>query len=361
MDLTLFLLVGASYFILIAAFTVGIFRLKPTKEANLKKPFISVLIPFKDEVVNLPKLIDDLSHQTYTNYEVILIADHVAEGWLNLLHTLVKKHQNIQIVNSPNVGKKGALKYGLTYAKGELITYTDADCRVNTKWLETINNHFDHKTDLLIGSVILSPTKTLFQQIQALEMQSLMASTAGSCAINHPIMSSGANLTIRKTIYSQLSEAYIKEDVSSGDDMFLLMALKKQHKNGIKFMRDTNGIVSTTPEKNLKSFVKQRMRWTSKSGSYRDAAIIASAIIVLLTNTLAIAGFFINAKMAFLFVVGKIIIDFPILFFTAKWFKGQQNLSVYLITEIIYPFYVTISVLGGMLLPLKWKGEKVRR
>lgn len=361
MELFVFLLIGIPYLLLISALTVGFIRIKPINNSTENTPFITVLVPFKDEVLNLPLLIKDLTDQSYKNYEVLLIADHVASGWQERLQFITDDYPNINIISSPNKGKKGALTFGLTQAKGEIIAYTDADCRVTSYWLETINNYFDSKTNMVLGPVIMSPVDTIFERIQALEMQSLMASTAGSSALNHPIMCSGANLAVRKSVYSDLSDSYIKEKVSSGDDMFLMMSLQKQKKRSIKFMKNANGIVSTEPEKGLINFFRQRMRWTSKSTSYTSADVIVSAIIVLLTNSLAIFGFFINPQIAFVFLVGKIIIDFPIIYLSASMFKDSQNLSVYLLTELMYPFYVVLSAIGGLLFPLTWKGQKVKK
>ena len=361
MELFIFFLVGIPYLLLITALTLGFLRIKLPKGQIEQTRLISVIVPFKDEILNLPQLITDLSQQTYAHYEVLLIADHVKDGWLERLKSKYKKLPNLHIVSSPNRGKKGALKHALSLAKGDIIAYTDADCRVSPHWLTTINNHFDKETNMVLGPVIISPVDTPFERIQALEVQSLMASTAGSVALGHPIMSSGANMAVRKSVYQKLPAHVLNESVSSGDDMFLMMNLQKQFKGSIKFMKEAKGIVSTLPENSIKAFFRQRMRWTSKSTSYTSLDVISSAVIVLLANTLILGGFLINPKYTFVFLVIKMVVDFPILYLSTTTLKGGNNLSVYLITEILYPFYVVISAFGGLLVPLKWKGEKVRK
>lgn len=361
MTLLLFFIFGTPYIALILVYTFGFLRLKNRPKYNRKQLSISVIVPFKDEVVNLPVLIESLSRQTHTNYDVILVADNVNAGWLDLLHKIIKRTRGIKIVESRGRGKKAALKTGLEYAKGEIIAYTDADCIVSQHWLSSIDKQFDETTNMVIGAVIMEPVHTFFQRMQALEYQSLMVSAAGSASLGFPTMCSGANLAVRKTVYKSLPNDVLKENISSGDDMFLMFGIQKYHKGSIRFMKETQALVTTPPTKDIKSFFQQRMRWTSKSPNYTNTYVIFTALIVLFANALLLFGMFINAKYTFVYYLIKISVEFQILYLSAQFFRGFLNLSTFLVTSIAYPFYIIYTAIGGLIMPLKWKENSVKK
>lgn len=361
MELLLFIIFGAPYCVIILLYTFGFLRLKNTPPPNRKQIPITVIVPFKDEVVNLPYLIDNLNNQTHTNYNVILVADHVNQAWLHLLYKLIKRKPKITIIENTGHGKKIALKTGLKQASGHLIAYTDADCRVSPQWLSSIDKQFDTHTNMVIGPVVMEPATTIFERMQALEYQSLMVSAAGSASVGLPTMCSGANLAVRKEVYSKLPTDVLKEHVSSGDDMFLMFGIEKYFPGTIRFMKDNQALVTTLPQKSIKTFFEQRMRWTSKSPSYTSSYVIITAFIVLFANLLLILGLFLNPKWTFIYFLIKLSIEFLILYLSAPFFRGLLNLSSFLITEICYPFYILLTAIGGLLLPLKWKKSSVQK
>jgi glycosyltransferase involved in cell wall biosynthesis len=107
---------------------------------------ISVIIPVRNEAENIQNLLDDLEKQTYPKdlFEVIIADDSSTDNTLEIVKSFKSKTSNSLIINelsdiernlSP---KKRAINSSIQLAKGELITTTDGDCRVNPKWLETI-------------------------------------------------------------------------------------------------------------------------------------------------------------------------------------------------------------------------------
>jgi hypothetical protein len=107
------------------------------------------------------------------------------------------------------------------------------------------------------------------------------------------------------------------------------------------------------------------MRWTSKSPGYTDFGVILTALSVLLINLglLISGGYGLLTGLwqpLLLLVISKLIIDFPILIAVATFMKQKRLLGYYLPLQVILPFYVVSTTLGGFLSTVSWKGRPVK-
>ena len=350
--------IGFTYLFLMLHITSGWKRLEEEKlSENPSNLFISVVIPFKNEENNLPELLQKLSAQFYQNFEVILVNDHSAD---NFLQNIAPYESQIKLFNAATHGKKGALKQGIAQAKGDLIVCTDADCSPSPNWLQAIAQYQEKENcDLIIAPVQMVAGNTFFSKMQSLEFASLIATGAGAAAANMPILCNGANLAFTPKAWQE-SIVDLKEVEASGDDMFLLMSIKKR-KGKIRFLKSAAAIVQTASCETISDFFNQRKRWVSKSKSYSDIQIILVALLVLgvcsaILGALA-AGFFnpLFWKAALFLYLLKLLADISILMPTAKFFRVEKLLIYIPLLELIYPFYVLISVIGGFLGRFRWK------
>ncbi|MDP4291879.1 MAG: hypothetical protein Q8908_12420, partial [Bacteroidota bacterium] len=124
-------------------------------------------------------------------------------------------------------------------------------------------------------------------------------------------------------------------------------------------------IVTTGAQPDLKSFLKQRMRWTSKSTGYTDLGIVLTAISVLLINLGIPAGLVYGLMTGlwqpfFLIWISKLIIDYPLLLAVASFMDQKPLIKYYLPVELILPFYVIFAAFGGLFSTVSWKGRPVK-
>ena len=192
----------------------------------------------------------------------------------------------------------------------------------------------------------------IFNIIEKIEFASLQAVTAYTALINNPIMCNGANLIIRRTTYLQYINS-INTSIASGDDMFMLHALKK-NKSKINYLYNSNYIVKTKGTNSLKKFLLQRTRWAAKSINYTDPTTIFTAIIVALINIfLFITSFFLLSTTYFLFptpcslflifsiiIIIENIIMLPYLFKYKQYRILKYYPIIFPIMSLLYPFYI---------------------
>lgn len=354
------ILISAIYFSLIALFIKG-WNQTPTfhfRNDLPSKTEISVVVACRNEAENLPTLLKALKNQSIDSFQLILIDDYSTDSTFEIMKQAQKIFENILILKSTNYGKKQALKLGIENSKNDLIITTDADCSPTPQWLETIIQfQIQTKSDLIIGPVAIHPANTLFEKMQQLEFLSLVSSGAGAAGIGQAIVCNGANLAFQKqTWLDNFTKLQIKSN--SGDDIFLLHALKKQNGN-IHFLKAKEAIVRTKACATTHSFFKQRQRWASKAPLYTDFATIVVAIIVFAVSLLQLilfVGSFISSEFLLyltMLTVSKLIVDSYFLFQTALFFGQKITAKAFFTLAVIYPFYIVYSAISGILKGIK--------
>ena len=367
--LNIIMIFAALYLICIGAFTYGLSLYKTCRDAALPHPAIniSILIAARNEGTNIEKLLQSLYNQSFdkAKFEVIIVDDHSTDNTSKVSEhfRVLYPEMNLKILKATGSGKKQAISQALHTAENELVMVTDADCELPEHWIESMVGYFvQNNLKMLLGPVLLSPANTLFEKLQVLEHLSLIASTAGSAAINMPVMCNGANMMYDRQAALDVEKYRTDMKIASGDDMFLMEQFIKHYGSySVKFLLDNEAIVKTETKPNLKSFFRQRKRWASKTKAYTNWKIIATALIVLMFNLSIVfffaAGFFMKVFWIFfvLYVILKTLIDFPILKRITHFMQQQKLLRWMFPLEFIYPFYVVFTAFSGLFTNVKWK------
>jgi len=107
--------------------------------SNSPRPWISVVIPIKDEKDNLPPLTEQLvkvlsTHERSrtTPFEILYIDDGSTDGSSQLMDHLAAQHPQIRVLHfDRNYGKTAALDTGFKHAGGDLILTMDGDLQLD--------------------------------------------------------------------------------------------------------------------------------------------------------------------------------------------------------------------------------------
>lgn len=357
------------YSLIILYFLYGWQKLKPFiySDFNTQIP-ISIIVACRNEEENIQKLLECLTKQSYPKEktEIIIINDHSTDNTRDIILRFTKNLPQIKLLDLTDTmrGKKDALAFGIKNSKSDIIITTDADCVMKQDWLNTMIQYYaEHKPKILVGSVSFIKTSNIFNKLQALEFLSLIGSGAGAIGINKSIMCNGANLLFEKALYKNSNT---QNNLASGDDIFLMLYAKSIDKKSIHFIKSSKAIVYTKPSKTIRDFFYQRVRWTSKSKAYRDFDIIFTAIFVTLANLVLASSFiysFFNHSFLSIFVllfIFKSIVDLVLIIPVSIFFSHTRNLYLFFPLQIIYPFYIVITVIFGLTGNFTWKGRYFR-
>ncbi len=331
-----------------------------------KLPRVSVVVPVRNEAEGIVSLLEDLARQDYPDeqYEVIIVDDRSTDRTAEISGEFIRDLPHFHLKYSPASGKKAALHAGIRASEGNLILTTDGDCRMGERWIVEMVREFSAPgARLVFGAVALSPRKGWFRKMQSLEQAALTGIAAGAAGIHRPILCNAANLAFYREDYL----AYRSETPArspSGDDIFLLLWIKKKWPGAIRFTASAGSLVSTKPAGTAREFFNQRIRWTSKSRHYRDRDIIATAVLVYLVNFLLLAGAaacIAGLYPCLLFLTCfsvKSLTDLVLLFSILGHYRDRKLLALFLPLEIIYFVYVSITGLAGQVMPYTWKHRR---
>lgn len=343
---------------------IGLPRFAPT-DAVYPQVKISVVVPMRNEEQHIGLLLHDIVLQTYPAglFRVIVVNDHSTDGSVAIADTFAKKHPCVFLLHlSAKQGKKAALQHALPYLS-ELAVTVDADCRVQPAWLETIARCYEARHPaMIIGPVMITRGQDFFSKCQALEMMSLIGTSAAATAWERPLMCSGANLIMERSIMERYAYIY-DSHVLSGDDMMMMLEIKKKYPKRIVYLKTALAVAETAPISGLSGFLRQRNRWVSKSSHYTDRDVIAVALIVFCANlsivVCLITGFFQVEYLwwALILWLAKTLVDLPFLISLAYFWKRKDLMQVFFPAQLLYPFYVVWTGIAGNIIPVKWKGR----
>ena len=361
------------YAILIIAVSIGWWKLKVFKKSGTKpKISVSVIVAVRNEAGNIETLLHSLLQQDYQHLEIIIVDDHSTDGTKILLEELsenLKTGQELKILTlsmEEGSGKKAALSLGINSSSGELIVITDADCTAGVSWIRSLASFYtEYKPQMILGPVRMADDGTFFGKLQSLEFISLISSAAGSCNAGFPLLANGANIAFTRQAFDNSGGFSENMQYPSGDDMFLMMNIKRNFgSQSIRFIKATEAIVNTPSTLGLKPFLQQRMRWVSKSRGYTDPVLILTSVLVFLANAcLVVAGvsallFPVSYKFFLLFFLTKLIIDMPLMLSYSKFQKSTALMWLFPVMELLNAVYTLFIGIVGNFGKYEWKGRK---
>lgn len=97
-------------------------------------PFVSVVIPARNERRNIERCVRSVLATRYPNVEVIVVDDHSTDGTGELARAVAAGDARLRVLEAPPLepgwfGKQWACAAGAHVARGTLLLFTDADTR----------------------------------------------------------------------------------------------------------------------------------------------------------------------------------------------------------------------------------------
>lgn len=94
-------------------------------------PKVSVVVASYNGGRTLPACLDSLTHLNYPNYEIILVDD----GSTDDTARVAAHYPTVRAIHQQNLGLSAARNTGIEAATGEIVAFTDSDCRADEDWL----------------------------------------------------------------------------------------------------------------------------------------------------------------------------------------------------------------------------------
>lgn len=115
----------------------------------MKNPTISVIVPVYNTEKYLPRCIDSILAQTFTDFELLLIDDGSKDNSANICDEYAAKDQRVRVFHKQNGGVSSARNLGLDNAQGEWITFVDSDDWIECEYFSILAS--SSESDIIIS------------------------------------------------------------------------------------------------------------------------------------------------------------------------------------------------------------------
>ncbi len=348
-------------------FSIGAYleRRKEYHTGELKNfPFISVIVPARNEEGNIRQCIESIAKNKYPKdrFEVIAVNDRSTDSTGKILNDLHSSFPNLQIVTVTEEtaihnlkGKPGALEAGIRVSKGSIILMTDADCTVRENWIETIAKGYENPNVGLVASFTHIKGNRIFDKIQAVEWICMNTMGSGGIGIKQPLACYGNNMSVKKSDFDKIG-GYSNIKFSVTEDLALLQAIHKLGRK-IRYITNPEALAVTFPCVDLKEYFNQHHRWAigGLSLGWKAVFFVISSLAVwigIITAIVTYQPIWLGAVL-----ISRIICDFILINPSIRILK-KQKLYPWIIPSVLF-FILIEATLPFLILnkDIKWKGQ----
>ena len=370
----LFLILAAAFYLAVhLGLIIGLRRCKQIQSSL--QPFVSVIVAARNEERTIGQLLEYLSRQTYTHYELIIVNDRSTDNTAAIIADFQEKNPAIKRIDIATVpsdmpAKKNALRTGIKESKGEILCFTDADCFPPPTWVKELVQQFEPEVGLVAGySPYTIPSdktrtngllRTMFFKFIAYEELRAAIWSSGAIGWNLGWLCTGRNLAYRRKVYDEVGGfEKIKQSVSGDDDLFLQL-VRRQTDWGIRYVKTRQSFIPTVPPANFRSFVEQRKRHFSASKVFAFPMMLFFFLYHFANFMLFFSPFlFLLHLLSIPFVIAcigtKLFADTILVFSSARTFDGSTYCRSFVSMEVFYVLYNSLIGPLGIFKKFEWK------
>ena len=115
---------------------------------------LSIIVPVYNVGSFLPKCINSIISQTFTDFELILVDDGSTDNSVEICDAAAKKDSRVRVIHKENGGVVSARKAGLSVAVGKYAGYVDGDDWIDEHMYEHMVNAMEkYNCDMVMCDV----------------------------------------------------------------------------------------------------------------------------------------------------------------------------------------------------------------
>jgi cellulose synthase/poly-beta-1,6-N-acetylglucosamine synthase-like glycosyltransferase len=325
-------------------------------------PCVSVVIPVRNEEMLLPALLAGFEAQTWPDIEFLFIDDGSTDSSPALLKdfkrrcafpvTIITRAENV-MENSGADGKRGfvnrkqrALSCGIAQARGSILLFTDADCKVGPDWVRVMaQNMSAENTGVVLGPVYKETASRGalydYQRFDHMVRGMYIAASAGLGAAGGGF---GNNIAVRKAALD-MAGGYESVPPSVTEDAAMISLIRKKTGYEVHAVYDPATHVFTRCEPTWRRLVGQTLRW-HHGGLFSSDAVtrLSFGTLALLYLLCALCFPLAVIHPPFLIVPAVVFLEIVLGNLPVKSYAGKSsplNLSAYLFHSFFMEYFFT--------------------
>jgi cellulose synthase/poly-beta-1,6-N-acetylglucosamine synthase-like glycosyltransferase len=328
---------------------------------------VSIIIPFRNEVLNIPGLVTSLQAQSYNGpVELVLINDNSTDNSVEIAQRCLQNTRldarilHLQYRQSRKLtSKQQAIDLGIRSAKNNLIILSDADMTFDTEWI----NHLIKKAittpepALVFGHTSIAPINKFFDLIQAFQLEFLFSTAYAFHRGNITGSCMGNNIIISRNAYLKLG-GFDTIGYSIVEDRALFAAFAK-NKFTIAFTDPFFPTAFTPAAPTVRHFFHQMLRW-SRGGLTLNSNLFLPSILLLIQTISSFGMFAILPELPSIIAAGNIMLT--MFFVCIAFHKTRSQINPWVLLLWV-PFLLVEIVIFAFTSVFKtkitWKGRDI--
>ncbi|MFL5733557.1 MAG: glycosyltransferase [Chloroflexia bacterium] len=197
-------------------------------------PFVSIVVPARNEERNLPRLLPSLLGQRYPRYEVIVVDDQSEDATPAILAEWAGRDPKLRVIRGGELpegwkGKPFAMHQGALAATGEWLLFTDADTdhaplALSSTIAYAIAHHIDMLT-ILPQMELGTPSERLVMPIAVMGITALHPASRVNDPGSKVAIANGQYILVRREVYEAVGGAgRVKDKIA--EDLEFAKAVK---------------------------------------------------------------------------------------------------------------------------------------
>jgi peptidoglycan-N-acetylglucosamine deacetylase len=226
--------------------------------SNAFTPFVSVIVPARNEEKVIARTISAILRSDYPSYEVIVVDDGSMDETAAEVKMGFGLDSRVRLFQRENQGKAEALNYGISRSKAEIVIAMDADTLFEKDTIRKLVRRFEMKEmGAVAGNAKVGNRVNMLTRWQALEyITSQNLDRRAFDALNCITVVPGAVGAWRRDLI--LKAGGFTSDTLA-EDADLTISIRRM---GYDIAYEDKAIAFTEAPESLRSFLKQRFRWT---------------------------------------------------------------------------------------------------
>ena len=344
----------------------GLFRLREGRNQRLHT--VSVVVAAKNEERSMGACLRALLAQDYPleRYEIVVVDDGSTDGTAKIVQGFARENPRVRLLSTqegdgPLRAKKRALQMGIENSSGEIILITDADCLPAPTWISAMVRHFGPSVGLVAGHV-REGGSSVWQKLRSLERLSVATVAAGAIGWGQGLTATGGNLGYRRQAFQEVDGFKTLSKPLSGDDDLFIQLVSRRTSWQLQYAFGPEAAVTTESPANLRQFVAQERRRTSKGKYYPPWVRAILAEVFLMNLALAVTlplslGHPAAYPLPLAAFGGKTLCELLILIKASRLFKRRGLLRLFPLAVVLHIPYFLVFSIWGTLGGYRWKAE----
>ena len=207
-------------------------------------PEVSLIIPIYNTEKELSRCLDSIQHQTYSNWECLLIDDGSTDSSGLICDEYKKLDSRFRVYHKKNEGGGAARNFGMKYAEGEFVAFIDSDDWIENIYLEFLLANINDDTDMVMCHAVFEYPNS---SVEALKVQPDIIICTGDNKTNY-ILSSINRGYAKNILHEEIGflntvwgKIYRKKVIEKASLEFLNIGLNEDAIFNLYFFEKTRG------------------------------------------------------------------------------------------------------------------------